>query len=166
MSIAFSFFSESEASMAEIYSRLSTPAANRRIDMRVIRNNFFAVAGGGDIYGTYSRFIPIAGGIVGFTVSWNTTALPNGIRVAVLMANGLLPSHAKPDDQPLAPPQVASLEPPRTEPPKPVTVTGSALFVSETGDLVTNNHVIKAARSPRCRAAARRTSWRTTRRTT
>ncbi len=157
MSVDFSFFAQTEASMGDIFTRLSTPLANRRIDMAVIRDGFFAVAGGGQSYGTYSRYIPIPGGTVGFTATWNTVLLPNANRVAVVMANGLLPSRSQPDvatseppgsaAAPVAPPQQASLEAPKPAPPATVTVTGSAFFVSADGDLVTNNHVIKGCES-------------------
>ena len=155
-SVYFSYFPAGDLSMADIFDRLSTPKPDRRIDMRVIKDNFFAVAGGGNSYGTYSRFIPAEGGTVGFTASWDTTAYPAGNRVAVFMANSLMRGRSKletpppapqpsapPPPSPVAPPQVASLETPKAVPPKPVTITGSAFFVSDAGDLLTNNHVIK-----------------------
>ncbi len=157
MSIDFAFFPESEASMANVFDRLTAALPNRRIDMKVMRDTFFAIAGGGENYGTYSRYIGIPGGTVGFTATWNTNLLPNGVRVAVVMANGLLPSRSLPDvaatepqlraAAPVAPPQQASLEAPRATAPATVTVTGSAFFVSTDGDLITNNHVVKGCAS-------------------
>ena len=150
-SVAFAFFPDGDASMAELYSHLTAPAVGRRIDMKVIRPDFFAVAGGGEKFGTYSRYIAIPGGSVGFTVTWNTDFFPNGSRVAVVMANQLLPQRYVPNavaNAPAAAPdpvpsQPAALEAPKAAPSTPVIVTGSAFYVTTDGDLVTNNHVVK-----------------------
>ena len=91
MSVDFAVFPDSEASLGDIYDRLTRPAPGRRVDMKVIRPTFFAIAGGSDTTGNYSRYIVVPGGIVGFTASWNVKALPNGNRVAVVMANELYP---------------------------------------------------------------------------
>ena len=91
MSVDFSVFPDSEASLSDIYDRLTRPAPGRRVDMKVIRPTFFAIAGGSETTGNYSRYIVLPGGIAGFTASWNVKALPNGNRVAVVMANELYP---------------------------------------------------------------------------
>ncbi len=96
MDIDFAFFPETEASMADVFARLTEPVPGRRIDMKVIRPTFFAVAGGSDTTGSYSRFIPVNGGIAGFTISWNTSAFPSGSRIAVVMANELFSRHMVP----------------------------------------------------------------------
>ena len=94
----------------------------------------------------------VVGGTARFTLAWNTDRTPNGNRVAVLMANGLTAARREPLPTPppplVGPPQQASLEPPaspapKADPPKPMTVTGSAFFVSVEGDLVTIAHVVK-----------------------
>jgi hypothetical protein len=93
MSVDFSFFSDSEATLGSVFDNLTRTAAGRRIDMKVIRPTFLAVAGAMDKTSSYSRYIVVRGGIAGFTVSWNTDAFPNGSRVAVVMANELYPRH-------------------------------------------------------------------------
>ena len=154
-SVAFVAYPVGDAPMAEIFDNLSRSTPNRRIDMKVFRSDFFAVAGGGDRYGTYSRYIATPEGAVGFTVTWSTDYFPNGNRVAVLMANGLFPHRSVPRESvPSAPPPVAevpsqpqprqaALEPPQVSQGSSVIVTGSGFYVSADGDLITNNHVIK-----------------------
>lgn len=150
-SVAFAAYPTGDAPMAEVFDNLSTPTPNRRIDMKVFRPDFFAVAGGGDRYGTYSRYIATPEGAVGFTVTWNTDFFPNGNRVAVVMANGLFPHRFVPSESPpiaqapvpTPPPQTAALEPPQPPQAKTVIVTGSGFYVSTNGDLITNNHVIR-----------------------
>ena len=154
MSVDFSFFPEGDASMVDIFNRLTAPAEGRTVSMKVIKPDFLAISADVNGLSTYSRYIPAPGGTVGFTLAWSLDQFPNAIRVAIAMANSLSASRFHPDypapapapspaPAPVAPPQVASLETPKTEPPKPVMVTGSGFFVSAEGDLVTNNHVIK-----------------------
>ncbi len=146
-SVAFAAYTADDASMGEVFDNLSRATPGRRIDMKVLRPDFFAVAAGGDRYGTYSRYIATSGGTVGFTTTWSTDYFPNGNRVAVVMANGLFPHRSVPDSPPpvaTAPaPQPAALEPSQPSPSRTVIVTGSGFYVSANGDLITNNHVIK-----------------------
>ncbi len=93
MSVDFSFFADSEATLSTVFDNLTRVAPGRRIDMKVIRPTFLAVAGGSEKSSNYSRYIVVRGGIAGFTLSWNTDAFPNGVRVAVVMANELYPRH-------------------------------------------------------------------------
>ena len=93
MSVDFSFFPDSEATLGSVFDNLTRTASGRRIDMKVIRPTFLAVAGAVDKTSSYSRYIVVRGGVAGFTVSWNTDAFPNGSRVAVVMANELYPRH-------------------------------------------------------------------------
>ena len=151
-SVAFVAYPAGDAPMVDVFDNLSRATPGRRIDMKVFRSDFFAVAGGGDRYGTYSRYIATPDGSVGFTATWSTDYFPNGNRVAVVMANGLFPHHSVPaESAPAAPPPVAvaaapqpaALEPPQPSPSKTIIVSGSGFYVSANGDLITNNHVIK-----------------------
>ncbi len=93
ISLDFAFFSDTESNLGEIFNRLTRPGPGRRYDYKILRPTFFAIAGGSDTSGTYSRYIVTTGGIAGFTLSWNTSAFPNGNRIAVVMANELYPQH-------------------------------------------------------------------------
>jgi hypothetical protein len=93
MRVDFSFFADNEATLSTVFDNLTRTAAGRRVDMKVIRPTFLAVAGGTDKTSSYSRYIVVRGGIAGFTLSWNNDAFPNGVRVAVVMANELYPRH-------------------------------------------------------------------------
>ncbi len=93
MNVDVSFFADGEATLGSVFANLTRPAAGRRIDFSAIRPTFLAVASATDKTSSYSRYIVVRGGIAGFTLSWNTDAFPNGIRVAVVMANELYPRH-------------------------------------------------------------------------
>jgi len=93
MRVDFSFFADNEATLSTVFDNLTRTAPGRRVDMKVIRPTFLAVAGGTDKTSSYSRYIVVRGGIAGFTLSWNNDAFPNGVRVAVVMANELYPRH-------------------------------------------------------------------------
>ena len=93
MNLDFSFFPDSEATLGSVFDNLTRTASGKRIDFKVVRPTFLAVAGGTDKTSTYSRYIVVRGGIAGFTLTWNNDAFPNGVRVAVVMANELYPRH-------------------------------------------------------------------------
>ncbi len=93
MSVDFSFFGDNEATLETVFDNLTRAPAGRKVDMKVIRPTFLAVASSSDKMSSYSRYIVVRGGIAGFTLSWNSDAFPNGVRVAVVMANELYPRH-------------------------------------------------------------------------
>lgn len=93
ISIDFSFFADGEMTLSAVLDNLTRPAADRHVDMKVIRPTFLAVASGTDTLSSYSRYIVVRGGISGFTLSWNRNAFPNASRLAVVMANELYPRH-------------------------------------------------------------------------
>ncbi len=91
MSVAFAFFGDGEATLQSVFDNLTRPAPNREIAMQVLKPEFLAVAGTNGATRNYSRYIPVQGGIAGFSLSWNPVAYPNADRIAVVMANELYP---------------------------------------------------------------------------
>ena len=91
MSVAFAFFGDGEATLQSVFDNLTRPAPGRDIAMQVLKPEFLAVAGTSGAMRNYSRYIPVSGGIAGFTLSWNPSAFPNADRIAVVMANELYP---------------------------------------------------------------------------
>jgi S1-C subfamily serine protease len=86
--VDFSFYPPTELALVELFNRLSIDSNARRITYKLLRNDFFVVAGdfGGRHF--YSRFSSIAEGNVGFTFSWNDVAAGgHGDRVAALVSN-------------------------------------------------------------------------------
>ena len=98
MSVSFAFFADSEATLQSVFDNLTRQTPGRRVDMQVLRPDFLAVAGATDTTGNYSRYIPVPGGIAGFTLSWNPGAYPNAGRIAVVMANELYPRRMEGSD--------------------------------------------------------------------
>ena len=91
MSLAFAFFGDGEATLQNVFDNLTHPAPGREITMQVLKPEFLVVAGTSGGMRNYSRYIPVQGGIAGFTLSWNPNAFPNADRIAVVMANELYP---------------------------------------------------------------------------
>ena len=89
MSVAFAFFGDGEATLQSVFDNLTRPAPDREIAMQVLKPEFLAVAGTNGATRNYSRYIPVQGGIAGFTFSWNPVFFPNADRIAVVMANEL-----------------------------------------------------------------------------
>ncbi len=91
MSVSFAFFGDGEATLQSVFENLTRPAPGREIAMQVLKPEFLAVAGTSGAMRSYSRYLPVQGGIAGFTLSWNPSAFPNADRIAVVMANELYP---------------------------------------------------------------------------
>ena len=89
MSVAFAFFGDGESTLQSVFDNLTRPAPGRDVAMQVLKPEFLAVAGTNGGMRNYSRYIPVTGGIAGFTLSWNPNAFPNADRIAVVMANEL-----------------------------------------------------------------------------
>ena len=154
VSVDYSFFSASENSLEALYARMSSTAGGKRIDYKVIRPAFFVVAGGYGARGIYTRYQIARGGIVGFTLAWDSNRVFRGDRIAVLMSNlFLVPlGAASPRSMevalPPAPPPAAPPPPPPpvAAAPSPQGGSGSAFFVTSKR-LLTNAHVVRGCQT-------------------
>lgn len=147
----------------ELVGSIQPPAA---INFKVIRPTFFVVSSSEGDRSTYTRMSPLNGGVVGFTIHWDSNAL-HGERLATLMsdlfrANVELGQDRVPPSPPtttvmapVAPIPSSPATPPTIEPrpsapsrapapaaPRGQTSTGTGFYVSEEGQLVTNAHVV------------------------
>jgi S1-C subfamily serine protease len=159
ISVDFSFFPPSERTLEDVYARLTAAGGGRRIDYKVLRPAFLAVAGGIGDRAFYSKYQIARGGVVGFTVNWDPGRIERGDRIPNLMANLFFaplyggadtaaqaaytpptaPVIPEPAPQPAAPPPVA--EAPKPEP-RGEGGSGTGFFVTQTR-LLTNAHVVK-----------------------
>ena len=98
LSVNLSRVDSSDQDLTQLHALLSTSNSERQVGYNVIRANFFAVAGSYRGRDYYSRYHPVDGGSVGFTLAWDKARVPYGDRIAVLMSNlfftGLTPSVA------------------------------------------------------------------------
>ncbi len=157
ISVDFSFFTPSERSLEDVYARLTSPAGGRRVDYKVLRPAFMAVAGGVGDRAFYAKYQVARGGIVGFTTTWDPQKIERGDRIPNLMANLFFaplyggadaaaqaayspPTAPVTPAPPASPPAVA--EAPKPQPPSEAGGTGTGFFVTRTR-LLTNAHVVK-----------------------
>lgn len=158
VSVDFSFFSSAESSLEQLYARLGAAGPTRKIDYKVIRPLFFAIAGGVDGRGFYTRYQISRGGIVGYTMSWDLQRVYRGERIANLMANLFIvpldgsaepPTNqvalTPPSTPPAAPtpssPPVAAIPPAATQPKTESPSTGTGFFIGPKR-MLTNAHVV------------------------
>jgi serine protease Do len=146
VAVDFSHYAPTDIPFGDLYQRLSLVGPNRQVTYKVLRDQFFVVAGtyGGRWF--YSRFHAGGSGASGFTLSWDAEQIPNGYRLAVLMSNLLavgFPADANPpDSSPLPNP---SRPTPPTQPDQRASVSssGTGFFVTTAGMLLTNAHVVE-----------------------
>lgn len=163
VSVDFSFFSASESSLELLYAKLGAAGGPRKVDYKVIRPAFFAIAGSVADRGFYTRYQLARGGIVGFTTSWDLARIERGDRIANLMSNLFFVdlTGGVPDTSQVAlPPPPVYVPPPMAAPPaaapapappsvvaapKPETPrggSGSGFFIAPKR-LLTNAHVVE-----------------------
>jgi serine protease Do len=152
--ISFNFFPKGD--LRATHSHLLNVAGFRPVYSK-IKDNFFAISTEGGGLNAYSRYQTIAGGIIGFTLSWTqddaqNTAL-HGERLATLMSDlfranielGLPRSPPAPRLMAAAVPHVPLPATPPSAPAEPEDKSslGTGFFVSSEGHIVTNSHVVK-----------------------
>ena len=145
VAVDFSHYASSDVPYLDLYQRLSLVGPNRQVVYKVLRDGFFVVAGNYNGRDFYSRFHPTPTGTTGFTLSWDTQRLPIGDRLAVLMSNLLavgLPTEA---NRPEASPSPGSSRPPTSPNGQrgPPNSAGTGFFVTTSGMLLTNAHVVE-----------------------
>lgn len=123
---------------------------------KLYRNEFFVISYSDGITDGYVRYHQTGRGGVGFTLTWSHAATDTHIeRIATLISGSLWSSETgapftspftvTPPVAEAAGPRAASLPPPTVpEPAEPHTSTsGTGIFVTNEGHLVTNAHVVK-----------------------
>ncbi|GLK68340.1 S1C family serine protease [Hansschlegelia plantiphila] len=129
---------------------MSSTAGARRIDYKVIRPRFFAVAGGVGDRAFYTKYQLSRGGVVGFATSWDSNRIERGDRIPNLMANLFSVSLDGGGDTAQAtytPPTMPVMPAPAPSPPAEAAApsedkSGTGFFVSQKR-LLTNAHVVK-----------------------
>jgi S1-C subfamily serine protease len=146
ISVDYSFYSYADISFRDLFSRLSTPSSERQITYSVIRSIFFVIAGKYRGRDFYSRYQISESGTTGFTLAWNVDRLPAGANIAVLMSNLLSTGEQMANTSQKQNPSNESNSTPKK---KPQISTGTGFFISDSGHLLTNNHVVdKCAGNP------------------
>lgn len=159
------FLYHPEASVLETYEATlrEMVGSGDSINYRVAKGDFFVITGNQGRYNRYVRYHADGGGLLGFDMSWSTDDAPvYGSRLVTIISGSLWASMSgapfpsvKRGRYPWEnqAPEVASLPaspppPPATpsasaEPPKSSGSSGSGFFVSRTGHILTNAHVVE-----------------------
>lgn len=128
---------------------------------KIVKPDFFVIAGHQGKYNRYVRFHADAGGILGFDMTWSTEEAPIfGNRLVTVISASLwasmtgapfptVPRGRYPweDDAPVArapQPTVPAAVSPPTPAPKSGGGSGTGFFVSTQGHVVTNEHVVES----------------------
>lgn len=137
------------------------------ISYKVMRRGFFVIHGSQGIYNRYVRYHQDGQGLIGFDLKWGETEAPvYGDRLATIVSGSLWATMSgkpypefgsgireqapapppTPRRPPELPPMASQTQPaPRSAPQEAETKisTGTGFFVSATGHIVTNEHVVK-----------------------
>jgi serine protease Do len=164
-SISFNFFPNGD--LRATHSRLLNVTGFQPVYSK-LRDNFFAIDTEGRGLNAYSRYQAIAGGIIGFTLSWTRddaqNAVLRGERLATLMsdlfrANIELGLPRSPPASRLMAAAIPHVPLPETPPSAPAAPEGrkqedreslgTGFFVSPEGHIVTNSHVVEGCTTAR-----------------
>ncbi len=159
LQISFETFAGSEVSFKQLYDQMSGPKAEKFVEYKTYKPQYFVVSGLFEGKHFYMYMAATPSESTGFVVTYDTSMLVLGQRTAVLMANSftaqdgpgvednLPPGAEGPAEPPPLPPK--SEQPPETQPavgskeppPPPGNSTGTGFRITEAGHVMTNFHV-------------------------
>ncbi|MCK7612885.1 serine protease [Roseibium sediminicola] len=148
----------SETAYKDLYKRLTRNGRDRKVDTKLLRNDYFAVSGTQDGRDFYVRIMKTSGDSRGFSLSWDPKHAVFMDRVAVAMSNSLRFYEGGPDTGKLdAMTSAPDLNSGGRDPEKAVRITGksdrgrkmpagsssgSGYLVTAAGHIGTNAHVV------------------------
>jgi len=159
ISISYLFFPG--ADIRQAYQLLLERVSNSQIEYKILRTDFFVISNSQGVTHSYTRYHAIDGGILGFTVAWWPAENIYGERLATIMsdlfrANVSLALDRSPPQTPLnyprpvtasRPDSATNQVPNQSSVEAPVTQSsGTGLYVSPKGHLLTSAHVIENCR--------------------